>query len=75
MRGHTGLMMVFGQGAVNARSLKQQLNTRSSTETELILFDDGMPQHLWALYSTMHQGRFLKNNITYQDNTSTMRME
>jgi hypothetical protein len=32
MRGHTGLMMTSGQGAVYARSLKQKLNTRSSTE-------------------------------------------
>ena len=75
MRGHTGLMMTFGQGAVYARSLKQKLNTRSSTETELVSFDDGMPQNLWALYFTKHQGRFLKDNIAYQDNTSTMRME
>ena len=67
MRGHTGLMMVFGQGAVNEQSLKQKLNTRSSTETELVLFDDGMPQHLWVLYFTKHQGRFLKDNIAYQD--------
>ena len=75
MRGHTGLMMTFGQGAVYARSLKQKLNTRSSTETELVSFDDGMPQNLWALYFTKHQGRFLRDNIAYQDNTSTMRME
>jgi hypothetical protein len=75
MRGHTGLMMTFGQGAVYARSLKQKLNTRSSTETELVSFDDGMPQNLWALYFTKHQGRFLKDNIAYQDNTSTIRME
>ena len=67
MRGHTGLMMVFGQGAVNEQSLKQKLNTRSSTETELVLFDDGMSQHLWVLYFTKHQGRFLKDNIAYQD--------
>jgi hypothetical protein len=75
MRGHTGLMMTFGQGAVYARSLKQKLNTRSSTETELVAFDDGMPQNLWALYFTKHQGRFLNDNISYQDNTSTIRME
>ena len=74
MRGHTGLMMTFGQGAVYARSLKQKLNTKSSTETELVSFDDGMPQNLWALYFTKHQGRFLRDNIVYQDNTSTIRM-
>ena len=28
MRGHTGLMMTFGTGAVYARSTKQKLNTR-----------------------------------------------
>jgi hypothetical protein len=30
MRGHTGLMMACGQGAVYARSLKQKLNTRKT---------------------------------------------
>jgi hypothetical protein len=35
-----------------------------------------MPQNLWALYFTKHQGRFLKDNISYQDNTtSTIPME
>jgi hypothetical protein len=63
MRGHTGLMMTFGTGAVYAASLKQKLNTRSSTETELVAFDDGMPQNIWTKYFTKHQGRFLKDNI------------
>jgi hypothetical protein len=75
MRGHTGLMMTFGTGAVYAASLKQKLNTRSSTETELVAFDDGMPQNIWTKYFTKHQGRFLKDNIAYQDNTSTVRLE
>ena len=74
MRGHTGLMMTFGKGAVYGASLKQKLNTRSSTETELVAFDDGMPQNIWTKYFTKHQGRFLKDNITYQDNTSTVRL-
>jgi hypothetical protein len=34
-----------------------------------------MPQNLWALYFTKHQGRFLNDNISYQDNTSTICME
>jgi hypothetical protein len=55
--------------------LKHKLNTHSSAETELASFDDDMPQNLWALYFTKHQGRFLRDNVAYQDNMSTMRME
>ena len=62
MRGHTGLMMTFRQGSVYARSLKQKLNTRSTTETELVAVDACISQNLWALYFTNHQGRFLEEN-------------
>eukprot|EP00957_Ditylum_brightwellii_P118003 9000008-Ditylum_brightwellii.AAC.1 len=44
MRSHTGGVLMAGKGAVYATSTKQKLNTRSSTEAELIGINDVLPQ-------------------------------
>ena len=36
MRGHTGGMTTFGIGTIDQKSGKQKMNTRSSTETEVV---------------------------------------
>ena len=36
MRGHTGGVTTFGTGIINQESWKQKMNTRSSTETEVV---------------------------------------
>jgi hypothetical protein len=46
MGSHTGAIMSLGKGAVYAKSTRQKLNTRSSTEAELVRIDDAMPQVL-----------------------------
>ena len=46
MRGHTGRTMSIGKdgrGSIISISKKQKLNTKSSTEAELIGVDDPMP--------------------------------
>jgi hypothetical protein len=43
MRGHSGAVLVAGNCSVLFRSNKQKVNTRSSTETELIAVDDALP--------------------------------
>jgi hypothetical protein len=50
MRGHTGGMASLGKGALMSTSTRQKLNTRSSTETELVGADDMMPQIMWTNY-------------------------
>eukprot|EP00957_Ditylum_brightwellii_P154161 11731775-Ditylum_brightwellii.AAC.1 len=50
MRGHTGVTMSLGQGSVFGSSTKQKLNTKSSTETELIAVDNAIPHILWTTY-------------------------
>ena len=37
---HTGLIVTMGQGAMQSVSRKQKLNTRISTEAELVTVDD-----------------------------------
>jgi hypothetical protein len=49
-RGHAGAMFSIGKGAVMSYSRKIKMNTRSSTETELVGADMFMPEMLWSLY-------------------------
>jgi hypothetical protein len=48
LKGHTGSAMTLGKGTITANSTKQKLNTRSSTETEIVGVDDVMPDILWT---------------------------
>ena len=48
------------------------LNTRSSTEAELVGVDDCMPQILWTRYFLEAQGYQIQDSVVYQDNQSAM---
>ena len=45
-KGQTGGTMSMGKGSVVSASTRQKINTRSSTETEVVSADDMMPQVL-----------------------------
>ena len=62
-------------GSIISISKKQKLNTKGSTEAELIRADDAMPQMLWTRYFPEAQGYGIKNNILYQYNMTTMLLE
>ena len=49
-------------------SRKQKLNTRSSTEAELVDADDMSTMVLWTKLFMEAQGVEIKKNILYQDN-------
>ena len=74
-RGHTGAMMTLGKGATISHSGKHKLNTKSSTESELIGADDMLVKVLWSLYFIHAQGYTVDHNIMYQYNMGTMRLE
>lgn len=75
MRGHTGGLMTMGRGCPMMRSTKAKLNTRSSTESELVAVDDLIPQILWARLFLKEQGFKVMDNILYQDNKSAILLE
>ena len=75
MRGHTGGAMTMGQGFPFDKSTKHKLNTRSSTESEIVAVDDLIPQILWARLFMKAQDFKVKDNIIYQDNMSAMLLE
>ena len=55
-------------------STKQRLNTRSSTESEIVAVDNFHPKMLWALRFMQCQGYMLEMKL-YQDNKSTITLE
>ncbi len=74
-RGHTGSIMTLGHGAISSTSRKQKLNTKSSTETELVAVHDKLGDVLWMRYFLESQGYSIEENIIYQDNMSTLSLE
>ena len=50
MRGHSGGGLSLGRGFPIMNSTKQKLNTRSSTEAEVVGIDDFMPAVCWTRY-------------------------
>ena len=57
MKSHTGAIMTMGGGAIQTiLSSKQKMNTRSSTEAELVAVDDVIAQILWTLRFLKAQG-------------------
>lgn len=75
MKSHTGATMTFGKGAAYSLSKKHKLNTKSSTEAEVVSADDVMGQLLWTRYFMEGQGYRPKKNLLAQDNESAMRLE
>ena len=68
----TGGLLTMGGGAILSTSKKQKINTKSSTEAELVAVDDMMPQILWTRYFLLEQGFELKKNVAFQDNQSAI---
>ena len=54
---------------------KQKLNTRSSTEAELVGADDAATMILWTGLFMEQQGYPLSKNILFQDNKSAILLE
>jgi len=75
MRSHTGGVMSLGKGAVYSTSTRQKLNTKSSTEAELVGVDDMMPIILWTRRFMEAQGYTIHDNIVHQDSQSAMLLE
>ena len=74
-KSHTGAVMTMGDGAIQSISRKQKLNTRSSTEAELIGVDDAMTMILWTKLFLEDQGYNIQENVVYQDNKSAILLE
>ena len=63
MRGQMGGISSLGLGAVQTRSLKQKINAKSSTETELVGVSEMLPHNIWIANFMSAQGYPLENNF------------
>jgi hypothetical protein len=75
MQGHSGGGLSLKRGFPIVSSIKQKLNTRSSTESEIVGADNFMPAICWTRYFMEAQGYQVQNNILFQDNKSTILLE
>jgi len=66
-KGHGGAVFLLERGATSSYSRKLKLNTRSSTETELVTADMFMPEMLWSLHFIQAQGYDAECAGLYQD--------
>ena len=75
MCSHTGGVISFGRGAAMSKLSKQKINTKSSTEAELVGASNYLSYPIWSANFLGAQGYAVKNNTFYQDNQSTIRFE
>jgi hypothetical protein len=75
MKSHTGGCVSMGRGVFMPKSTKQKLNTKSSTEAELVGASDYLPNTIWAKNFLEAQGYDIIENVFHQDNQSAIRME
>ena len=84
-KSHTGAVLSLGKGALMSLSMKQKINTKSSTEAELVGCDDAANFVVWTklfieaqMEETSPDERthvLGKETVIQQDNTSAIRME
>jgi hypothetical protein len=74
-KSQTGAIMTLGKGAILSVSTKQKINTRSSTEAELVSLDDVIAKILWTKKFLTEQGFKVNQNIIFRDNLSSMKLE
>lgn len=74
-KSHSGFTMSMGRGAIVTGSQKQKLNTRSSTEAELVGVDDFITKTLWTKLFLEEQGYEINKNVLCQDNKSAILLE
>ncbi len=75
MRGHSGGALTLGLGFPISSSGIQKLNTRSSTESELVGDDNLMSLIVWSCNFLKAQGYAVVDNILHQDNRSAILLE
>jgi hypothetical protein len=75
MKSHTGGVISMGTGGFMCKSTKQKLNTKSSTEAELVGATDYLPSTIWSKMFLEAQGHGITTNFFEQDNISAIRLE
>jgi len=75
MRSHTGGVISFGTRGLLCKSSKQKINTKSSTEAELVGASDYLPNAIWVKLFMEAQGHQINECILEQDNEAAIKLE
>ena len=67
--------MSFGTDGLICKSIKQKLNTKSSTKAELVGASDYLPKIIWVKMFLALQGYQLGENYLEHDNESAIKLE
>ena len=65
----------MGYEIMHGKYLKQKINVKSFTESELVGMSKYVPYNIWFMMFISAQSYGIENNILYQDNQSAMRMK
>ena len=74
MKGHTGGTTSFGVGVIHTMCSKQKLNTKSSTESEIVSASDYVTHMIWLSRFMEDMGYPMKKKVLYQDNKSAIQI-
>ena len=74
MRGHTGQIITMGTGVLDQKASKQKMNTRSSTDCELVGTSEGLPKNIYFEMFMEEQGYKLESNVLAKDNESEIKI-
>jgi hypothetical protein len=75
LKSHTGGVISLRRGVVMGKSSKQKLNTKSSTEAEVVGASDYLPNTIWLKHFLEAQGYEVTENVFCQDNKSAILLE
>ena len=71
-KSQTGCSVSLGTGSVYAKTSKQKIVTKSSTEAELVALTDSSSQIIWTREYLHFQGYNQRSAKVYEDNASTI---
>lgn len=73
-KSHSGYAAMMAGGSVEAKSKKQSLATKNSTESEMVALSDMSSLAIWWRNLVLHQGYNLGAIEIEQDNTSCIKL-
>ena len=75
IKSNTGINLTMGKGTIYGGSLKHKLNSKSSTEAELISISNGINQVLWTKHFLECHRYEVNSSTIYQDNEASILLE
>ena len=75
IRSQTGGVVTMGFGGLINKSSKQKINTKGTTESEILAVSDFLPYSIWLREFLLHQGYIVEEHNLMQDNQSAMRIK